>query len=261
MNEVFNNDSLDRLTSWSLNGTQQQVWNLDSLGNDLTTGSYDASNEETPNSGRSAYDTAGNMTTLASGDTAIYDAWDRLVEVESGSTVLETCEYDGTGRRMQVTATVSGTTTVTNDYYSGQQLVESDITTNGVKSGYQYVWSPRYIDAPILRDTLDSNGNVVTTSRVFYLGDANYNVTALVSASTGQVVEHYSYTPYGTVSYYDTLGNNAWTSTSSSANGNTILYSGHQLDTAISLYYCRARYYDPRCREEKVPATEFDKAR
>ena len=174
--QTFQYDALDRLTSWTLGGAQQQAWNLDSLGNDLTSGSYDASNEETPNSGSSGYDLAGNMTTLASGDTAIYDAWGRLAEVNNGSTILETCEYDGTNRRIQVTSTAASQP---DDYYSGQQLVESDITTNGVKSGYQYVWSPRYIDAPILRDTLNSSGNVVTTSRVFYLGDANYNVTAL----------------------------------------------------------------------------------
>ena len=62
-----------------------------------------------------------------------------------------------------------------------------------------------------------------------------------VSASSGQVLERYSYTPYGVVSYY----NASWTNVGSSANANTILYSGHQLDNAISLYYCRARYYDP----------------
>ncbi|MGO9108944.1 MAG: Calx-beta domain-containing protein [Thermoguttaceae bacterium] len=246
LNETFNYDSLDRLTSWSLNGTRQEAWNLDALGNDLNTGSYDASNEETPKSGSSGYDLAGNMTTLLSGDTAIYDAWNRLVEVKSGSTILEECAYDGANRRIQVSTNFNGGTpgTVTNDYYSGQQLVESDITTNGVKSGYQYVWSPRYIDAPILRDTLNSSGNVVTALRVFYLGDANYNVTALVSASSGQVLERYSYTPYGVLTAY----NSAWGSpspTPSSTYGNAILYSGHQLDPAISLYYCRARFYDP----------------
>jgi len=241
LDETFTYDSLDRLISWSLNGTQQESWNLDSLGNDLNAGKYDASNEETPTAGGTAYDLAGNMTTLKSGDTAVYDAWDRLVKVESGSTVLETCEYDGTGRRVQVVN--SGTTT--DDYYAGQQLVESDITGGSV-GGYQYVWSPRYIDAPVFRETVNSGHNgIVSGTRDYYLGDANYNVTGLVSGSTGLVIEHYSYTPYGVVSYYDTVGNNPWTSTGSSANGNTILYSGHQLDTAISLYYCRARFYDP----------------
>ena len=42
---------------------------------------------------------------------------------------------------------------------------------------------------------------------MFYLGDANYNVTALVNMS-GQVVERYAYDPYGTVTVYtpDWLG-------------------------------------------------------
>ncbi len=42
------------------------------------------------------YDAAGNMTTMpqpgneATGLTCVYDAWNRLVEVENGSTVLAT---------------------------------------------------------------------------------------------------------------------------------------------------------------------------
>jgi RHS repeat-associated protein len=60
-------------------------------------------------------------------------------------------------------------------------------------------------------------------------------------AQTGQVVERYTYTPYGVVTYR----NPDWSTASSSANGNTILYTGQQLDLATALYYCRARYYDP----------------
>ena len=38
----------------------------------------------------------GNETT---GLTCVYDAWNRLVEVENGSTVLATYSYDGLNRR------------------------------------------------------------------------------------------------------------------------------------------------------------------
>ena len=50
---------------------------------------------------------------------------------------------------------------------------------------YQYVWSPRYIDAPILRDTYDGSGDRRRPPRIFYLGDANYNVTG-----AGEVRRH-----------------------------------------------------------------------
>ena len=50
----------------------------------------------------------------------------------------------------------------------------------------------------------------------------------------------YSYTPYGVVTYR----NPNWTAAGSSANSNSILYTGRTLDLLTSLYYYRARYYD-----------------
>ncbi len=200
----------------------------------------------------STYDAAGNMTTLLSGATAVYDAWNRLVEVKNSSgAILEKYTYDGTNRRIQVSSNFSGGTpgTVQDDYLAGQQVIASDIVTGGVHSGYQFVWSPRYIDAPVLRDTLDSNGAVVAADRLFYLGDANYNVTGLVNTS-GQVVERYAYTPYGQVAYYhgnDQPGTYAdWSAAgSSSAYGNTRLFAGMDFNASTGLYDDRARPYDP----------------
>ena len=83
----------------------------------------------------------------------------------------------------------------------------------------QYVWSRRYIDAPVLRDR-DSDGDGVPAEgslgkadsgldeRLFYVTDANFNVTALVQgtpgdADLGKVVERYSCDPYGKVLVLD----------------------------------------------------------
>ena len=109
------------MTSWTLNRTQQQAWNLDSLGNNLCAGSYDLSNEE---GSTSKHHLAGNMIVLASGEGAVYDAWGRPVTVTSGGNTLETCQYDGLNRRTQVVA--GGTTT--NDYYASQQMVQSNVS-------------------------------------------------------------------------------------------------------------------------------------
>ena len=70
----------------------------------------------------------------------------------------------------------------------------------------QYVWSPRYIDSPIVRfhdgngdgDYLDVGDNIR-----YYTDDANYNVTATIDAATGDVVERYVYTAYGKATVYD----------------------------------------------------------
>ena len=186
LTDQFFYDAVNRLQSWKQNSVTQQTWSLDALGNDLNTGTYNAANEETPDwpGPSSGYDAAGNMTTLSSGDTAIYDAWDRLMEVDNSSggagEVSSTTAPAAASRFRRTSA--AALPAVTDDYYSGQQVVESDITTNGARNGgYQYVWSPRYIDAPILRDTLNTAGSdIVAADRIFYLGDANYNVTAIV---------------------------------------------------------------------------------
>ncbi len=126
------------------------------------------------------------------------------------------------------------------DYYTGQQVIETRVDS-AIK--YQNLWSPRYIDSLILRDTY-SGGSVVTAERVLYLSDANYNVTGLVKYNSGtsdwEVVERYTYTPYGVA----TFRNASWTDVGSSANANANLFTGRYLDLLTSLYYYRARLYD-----------------
>jgi len=109
--EDYTYDAVDRLTEWKLNNVSQETWTLDSLGNNLNTstgGTYNAANEQTTIAGSSVtptYDAAGNMTTLSTGNTAKYDAWNRLVQVTSGSgetlTVVAKYEYDGANRQIQ----------------------------------------------------------------------------------------------------------------------------------------------------------------
>lgn len=65
----------------------------------------------------------------------------------------------------------------------------------------QYVWSLRYIDAPVLRDR-DADGDSETgdlgvtdsglEERLYYATDANMNVTLLVNTD-GSVAERYVY--------------------------------------------------------------------
>ncbi len=75
---------------------------------------------------------------------------------------------------------------------------------------------------------------------MFYLDDANFNVTGLVNMSD-QVVERYAYDPYGAVTVYKP----DWSGTQSpTLINNTVLYTGQQLDPETCLYFCLARYYD-----------------
>ena len=85
----------------------------------------------------------------------------------------------------------------------------------------------------------DDEGALVSAARVYYTGDANYNVTALLDY-TGAVVERYVYTPYGEATVYD--GN--WSNPAAAA-GDGPLYCGYWFDAESGLYHVRAREYHP----------------
>ncbi len=198
-----------------------------------------------------AHDAAGNMIRLPKLDGSgehfhvKYDAWNRVVEIynDNGETLIAEYRYDGTGRRI-IKGVDDGTDgsldTFTHFLHDGQQVIETrkgdDVSgeppaAEGTDVKHQNIWSPRYIDSLILRDADEQ--------RVFYLADANYNVTALV-ATNGDVLERYVYTPYGVLTIYD----DDWSDTrSNSSYDNTTLYTGRELDSETGIYYYRARYY------------------
>jgi RHS repeat-associated protein len=161
-----------------------------------------------------------------------YDAWNRLVSA-SDSTTTVSYRYDGQDRRTE--RIVGGV--AEHYYYSGQQVVETRRQGN-LQPDQQYVWSLLYVDTPILRDTY-SSGVVVSSDRLYYLTDANQNVTA-VTNSSGAVQERYDYDAYGKVTIYS----GDWSQVRSvSAVGNTRLFAGQDLDPTTGLYYARARWY------------------
>ncbi len=163
-----------------------------------------------------AYDARGNMTTvpkpsnlsLAGGFTCAYDAWNRLTEVKQGQTVVAIYEYDGLNRRVkkhideQSPADPNGVDVYQHFFYNvGWQALETretpteDAAPQTLDPQYQFVWSLRYIDSPVLRDeNKDGNSDCVsgTDERLYYLTDAQMNVTALVDTG-GDALERYVY--------------------------------------------------------------------
>ncbi|HID21126.1 MAG TPA: hypothetical protein EYP14_01820 [Planctomycetaceae bacterium] len=105
------------------------------------------------------------------------------------------------------------------------------------------------MDAPVLRDAdADDDpqtGNLGKPSsgldqRLYYLGDANFNVTCLVDTA-GDATERYLYAPYGIVTIYDPI----WSSTRSTTSyDNATIYGGRELDGETRLCSDRNRYYD-----------------
>jgi RHS repeat-associated protein len=255
--ELYGYDGLNQLTSfgrgrlnathdgWVGGASHSQGWALDALGNwaSVTTDGvpqtrqHNQQNEIT--TGGVGYDPAGNTTADGSGNTFIYDAWNRLVAVGNGA--VARYSYDGLGRR------VTERHRLINDlYYSDQWQVLEERTGGSAPAQAQDVWSPVYVDALVLRDQSSLNdGNL--DQRLYVQQDANWNVTALVdgkagSPTLGQVVERYVYDPYGVASVY-TPG---WAPRlAGSAYGWLYLHQGGRHDPATGLYLFRSRDYSP----------------
>jgi len=166
-------------------------------------------------------------------------------------------EYDGRGRRTvsHIDSAAPGEPDGTLDdfrhffYNNGWQILETrmadaaDASADTVQPEYQYAWSMRYIDAPVLRDeNTDTDDDCIDGSdqRLYYATDANMNVTALVNTS-GTVAERYLYDPYGNVTTMD----ENWTVDTTPDYDNSILYCGYYYDKETALYHVRNRYLHP----------------
>jgi RHS repeat-associated protein len=97
----------------------------------------------------------------------------------------------------------------------------------------------RYVDSPILRDSF-SGGTLVPADRLYYLTDANHNVTAVMDID-GDVQERYDYDAYGRFTIYDPNWANPGTT---SAVDNTLLFAGQDVEPQTGLQYSRARWYN-----------------
>ena len=123
------------------------------------------------------------------------------------------------------------------------RLSESENTgPETLQPEYQHVWSMRYIDAAVLRDKNTDTDDLCDDERLYYLTDANMNVTCLVE-DDGDVAERYVYDPYGNVKVYsdDWSTEVAW----AASKKNNIRYCGYYFDNETGLYSVRNRYYHP----------------
>ena len=221
------------------------------------TKTFNAANEDTSStvSATSQYDAAGNaiVTPMPGSETigltCTYNAWNRLVSASDGTTTV-TYQYDGTGRRTE--RTQGGTTE--HDYYSGQQVIQvynynGPVSPANFQGGQQYIWSPLYIDTPILRDTYNSSGDRVPGEQLYYTADADHNVTAVVQNNTidgaWEAAERYSYNAYGDVTVYNKSWSPITGNQSQPGIGNTRLFAGMDADPLTGAYYDNARWYDP----------------
>jgi RHS repeat-associated protein len=194
----------------------------------------------------------------------VYDAWNRLVAVwqDDGDGVLEkegspppdtliaTYRYDATGRRIcKLLGADLEEPTLTLDYYHNNagQIIEVHKDGDDDHPLEQYIWSPRYVHAPILR-WRDENTDGENLETLYYCNDANFNVTALVDTA-GAVVERYLYDPYGKVTFlkadWSLQEVEGHADGTASAYANELLFTGHRLDPESGLYITLHRHYHP----------------
>ncbi|HVH70779.1 MAG TPA: RHS repeat-associated core domain-containing protein [Candidatus Dormibacteraeota bacterium] len=221
-----NYDAIYELTQAT--GLPPEVYTYDAVGNRLSsTGSpsysYNSSNELTSRTGVTyTYDNNGNMLAtmnLTNTTTYTWDFENRLASVTlpgSGGTV--TFKYDPFGRRIY-----KSSSTGTSIYaYDGDNLVEEANASGAVVARYSQGLN---IDEPL---AMFRSG---TTS--YYEVDGVDSVTSM-SNSAGALGQTYT---------FDSFGNQT---ASSGSLTNPFQYTDREFDSETSLYYYRARYYDPK---------------
>jgi RHS repeat-associated protein len=223
-------DDLYRLTSETIAGATSQngavSYQYDSVGNRLQRNStvpalpatgllnYDA-NDRTATD---PYDADGNLLNGGVGSNT-YDFENHLVAAGGVSMV-----YDGDGNRVKETvATTTTSYLIADQNLTGYAQVMDELQGGAVSRTYSYGLE--------LINERQSIAGAPTTS--FYGYDGHGSVRFLLS-STGAVTDTYDYDAFG----------NLIASTGSTPNN--FRFAGEQFDTALGIYYNRARYYDQR---------------
>jgi RHS repeat-associated protein len=220
-------DPIYELTQVTQAANTTESYSYDAVGNrtaSLGMGTYttNASNEMTAvNGALYGYDNNGNTVTRTDSNGTTQYAWDfenRLTTLtlpNSGGTVA--FRYDPFGRRIYKQSPSATSIFV----YDGDNMIETLNAAGGTVARYT---QGRNIDEPLAIQ----RGS--TTD--YYEADGLGSITSL-TAPNGSVGQNYRYDSYGNVT------------TSGGAVANLFQYAAREFDTETSLYYYRARYYDP----------------
>ena len=231
--ENYSYDNIYQLTSaqYPAGGAFSDTnFNFDPLGNRITkvsgeaTTNYQSNNLNqyaTVDSETLIYDPNGNLTNQ-SGWTYSYDYENRLIGASNG-TVNASYTYDPMGRR--VSKTVDGI--ITNFVYDGSQII-AEYNSSGTLT-------KKYVNGAGIDEVLmfESSG------QKYYLHYDGLGSVTEVSDNAANIIEKYKYGVYGSVFITDSNDQPLTTS----AIGNTRLFTGREFDLETGLYFYRSRYY------------------
>ncbi|MFN7939163.1 MAG: RHS repeat-associated core domain-containing protein, partial [Bryobacteraceae bacterium] len=199
-------------------------YTLDAVGNRLSRGSTITGIPSTTNTfdlndriSGDTFDDNGNTLT-SGGQTFGYDFLDRLTSYNGGAVTMV---YDGDGNRIGKTA--GGATT--------RYLVD-DLTP----TGYAQV-AEEVVAGSVVRRYTHGRGRISQTQLIggswsshYYGYDSAFNVRSLTD-SAGVLTDTYAYDAFGGLT------------NSAGATPNVFRYRGEQFDSALGMYYLRARWY------------------
>ena len=114
--------------------------------------------------------------------------------------------------------------------YDGYKLIEERDALNSNALVRRYVWQPESLDRDVPLTVYDASAE----KTYYYHTDANKNVTEL-SDENGEVVAHYEYSPFGSLTK----------TTAAYAASNPFRFSSEYFDEETGLVYYNYRYYNP----------------
>jgi RHS repeat-associated protein len=228
--------------SWSYDATGNwQKYDNAAESNLQQTRCHNAANEITQvtNPGgviQPAYDEVGNQTLdIAPGDwdrgfSLKWDAWNRLIEVNDGNTLIQTNAYDGLSRRI----TSGAGTDITHYYYNDAwRSVEEYTEADPDDPACRYLWGLRSRWDLVKRERSDSG---TLDEKRYVLYDAMDPVA--ICDEDGEVVQRFEYSPFGRTTFLDPVFD-------PDASGNwTFLFHGEFRDEATGYYNYGYRYYN-----------------
>jgi RHS repeat-associated protein len=224
---AYSYDPIYELTQAVVGGTLAESYSYDAVGNRLssagpTSYNYNTSNQLTSTSAAAyTYDSNGNTLSKTDSTGTTYYTWDfenRLTSVTlpgTGGTV--NFIYDPFGRRIEKSGP-AGTTVYA---YDGDNVVE------GLGGGGNLL--AHYTQGAGIDEPLAMTG---TRGTYFFETDGLSSITSLTDG-IGQLASSY---------VYDSFGN---LTTSTGTIANPFQYTAREFDSETSLYYYRARYFDP----------------
>jgi RHS repeat-associated protein len=141
---------------------------------------------------------------------------------------------------------------ITRHLMAGAQTLEETVHCTLAAGGSgellvrEFVWGDRFPEpvAMITHGGLAGPSAPAATSVYYYLPDILGSVLALADAA-GNLVERYSYDPYGKTLIERHESGGGWTATAASSFGNPFAWTGQRYDAPVGLYHFLFRSYSP----------------